>query len=221
MIMRTTGRCWEEAVDSRRGSRGHRVTQADLTHTHTQRRPHLQDGCGCVVDGQDVADVVLSQQLLVSSICAQKKQEIANTPPVQSQMVSCRLKPKLSIFCPSTTQPPPPPSLPQMCPKQMWPSGFSALFLNWKKNRKTNVSKTGQQLGPKARNSTCSNQILFFERKPNVLHLGQMCLHLGVLMLCKLAGCRTRPRLAAANPPDRYMTHSKSSSDPAAHFICR
>lgn len=51
-----------------------------------------------------------------------------------------------------------------------------ALVLNWKKNRKTSVSKTVQQLGPKARNSNCSNQILFFERKPNVFYLGQMCL---------------------------------------------
>ncbi len=60
-----------------------------------------------------------------------------------------------------------------------------ALVLNWKKNRKTSVSKTVQQLGPKARNSNCSNQILFFKRKPNVFYLGQMCLEHFFLMLCK------------------------------------
>lgn len=28
---------------------------------HTEKTFHLQDGCSCVMDGQDVGDVVLSQ----------------------------------------------------------------------------------------------------------------------------------------------------------------
>lgn len=40
----------------------------------------------------------------------------------------------------------------------MEPKDFAPV-LNWKKNRKTNVSKTVQQLGPEARNSNWSNQI--------------------------------------------------------------
>lgn len=133
--------------------------------------PHLQDGCSCVMDGQDVGDVVPRQQLRVSSIYGKEESGNLNN--------SHQLKPNLSFFFfffyPRTTPPPPPP--PEMSSKQMWLHGFKsfALVFNWKKNRKTNVSKTVQQLGPKARNSNGSNQILFFKRKPNVLYVGQMC----------------------------------------------
>lgn len=88
-----------------------------------------------------------------------------------------KLQPKLRIFYPTTT--PTPQKVSQA--NVAWWFKSAALGLNWKKNRKTNVSKRVQQLGPEARNCNCPNQILFFKRKPNIFCPGQMWLW---LILC-------------------------------------
>lgn len=125
------------------------------------------------MDGQDVGDVVLSQQLPVSSICGTQRKS-RNTRytlhPITNHTVWA---PKLNKASSAQQQPP---SWSDFQANVALRFQSFALVLNWKKNRKTSVSKTVQQLGPKARNSNCSNQILFFERKPNVFYLGQMCL---------------------------------------------
>lgn len=113
-----------------------------------------------------------------------ENKEISNIASIQSQVTPCKVQPKLSIFYPTTT----PSSNVSQANVALWLKSVALVF-NWKKNRKTSVSKTVQQLGPKARNSNSSNQILFFKRKPNVFYLGQMCLELFFLMLCKFAGC--------------------------------
>ena len=43
--------------------------QTELRQTHRDTAAHLQDRLGCVVDGEDVCDVELGQQILVLRIC--------------------------------------------------------------------------------------------------------------------------------------------------------
>lgn len=108
-----------EAVSSKAGcvSGGHGVVRADAM-------PHLQDGCSCVVDGQDVGDVVLRQQLPVSCICGSQRK--SRNPTCTT---CCKLRPKLSLFYPTTTSPAAPHPPPLMCPRHMWLYGFKVLLL--------------------------------------------------------------------------------------------
>lgn len=150
---------------------------------------HLQNEPSWVLDGQNAADVVLHQQLLISRICPSEEMLTSLhilLHPIYIQW-SRTSSANLSFFYPAT-------ALLQTVQRRTWPSGeeiwFSVFFgLNWKKNRKTNVSKTVQQLGPKARNWNCSNQILFFKRKPFFLLQTDVHFALFFLMFYKFGRC--------------------------------
>lgn len=89
-----------------------------------QEPPHLQDGCSCVVDGQDVGDVVLGQQLSVLCICgAQEKIKQFKA----ANHGSPRLGPELNKAFSARRQTPPP--IPEEPSKQIWLQSFT-LVLN-------------------------------------------------------------------------------------------
>lgn len=95
---------------------------AGLTGSHrstceTEEPSHLQDGHSCVMNGQNVADVVLRQQLLISCICNQRKRRyLAHLLHSTYVQRSWKTKANLGIFYPTTAS-----SL--NCPRQTWPSG--------------------------------------------------------------------------------------------------
>lgn len=150
---------------------------------------HLQNEPSWVLDGQNAADVVLHQQLLISCICPSEEMLTSLhilLHPIYIQR-SRTSNANLRFFSPAT-------ALLQTVrgERGLLAKRFGFLFffgLNWKKNRKTNVSKTVQQLGPKARNWNCSNQILFFKRKPFFLLQTDVHFALFFLMFYKFGWC--------------------------------
>lgn len=147
----------------------------------------LTSRMGAAVSWMDRIWVMLCCASSSLSRASVENHEISKSHSIQSQINPWKTQPKFSFFYPTTTNPNPHSNVSQ-ANVALWLKSVG-LVLNWKKNRKTNVSKTVQHLGPKARNSNSSNQISFYKRKPNVFYLGQMCLeHFFFLTLCKSSG---------------------------------
>lgn len=158
-LFATGSRRWAETA---RWVDGGQIGQDGEGHRGQKRWAHPQDGCSRVMDGQNVGDVALGQQLLVPRIC---KHNPTNSVQSQLSIVSFWIAhfpthfKTLNIWQRSPTPTTTPPL--SNTTKQIWSPWMKSVapVLNWKKNRKTSVSKRVQQLGPKARNSKCFNQI--------------------------------------------------------------